>query len=101
MIGVSEQLHELRSERAVSSVRQRGREKEDTLEVTSSREPSHQVKSLLRQAMNSDREALNELFARYRDRLYHRLLRLLGNPDDAEEVLQDGLLAAFHHLSTF
>jgi RNA polymerase sigma-70 factor, ECF subfamily len=101
MIGVSEQLQELRSESDVSSVRQRGREKEDTLEVTSSREPSHQVHSLLRQAMNNDREALNELFAHYRDRLYHRLLRLLGNPDDAEEVLQEGLLAAFHHLSTF
>jgi hypothetical protein len=33
------------------------------------------VDSLLRQAMNNDREALNELFSFYRNRLYRTLLR--------------------------
>jgi RNA polymerase sigma-70 factor, ECF subfamily len=45
--------------------------------------------------------ALEELFSRYRGRLYSTALRVLGNPDDAEDALQDGMLAAFRSLNTF
>jgi RNA polymerase sigma-70 factor, ECF subfamily len=75
--------------------------KETTLEPKMSREVSQRVDSLLRQAINNDREALDELFARYRHRLYNTALRLMGNCDDAEDVLQDGLLSAFRKLSEF
>jgi len=51
--------------------------------------------------INDSGEALGELFDRYRPRLYHAALRLLGNSDDAEDALQDGLLAAFRNLSGF
>jgi RNA polymerase sigma-70 factor, ECF subfamily len=74
---------------------------EDTLEPNGDREGSQRVDALLRRATNNDPEALDELFARYRGRLYNTALRLLGNSEDAEEVLQDGLLAAFHNLSRF
>jgi RNA polymerase sigma-70 factor, ECF subfamily len=70
------------------------------LKVKTNREPD-QVDCLLRRAINNDPEALNGLFARYRRRLYHTSLHLLRNPDDAEDVLQEALLAAFCKLSTF
>ena len=44
---------------------------------------------------------LEELFSLYRGRLYKTALRLLRSPEDAEDALQDGLLAAFRNLSTF
>jgi RNA polymerase sigma-70 factor, ECF subfamily len=39
--------------------------------------------------------------SRYRARLYQTAHRVLGNSDDAEDALQDGLLAAFRSLSGF
>jgi hypothetical protein len=90
---LNQQRREARSESDVTSVGQSASGKEDALELTTDREPNQQMDSLLRQAMNNDRGALDELFAHYRGRLYNTLLRLLGNPDDAEEVLQDGMLA--------
>jgi len=39
--------------------------------------------------------------AHYRPRLYRTALRQLGNPDDAEDALQDALLSAYRHLGQF
>ncbi len=51
--------------------------------------------------INIDREALDELFSLYRVRLYNTALKILGNRDDAEDALQDGLLAAYRNLNRF
>jgi RNA polymerase sigma-70 factor (ECF subfamily) len=75
--------------------------KEDNLEPGNSREVDHALDPLLRQAIDNNREALDELFARYRGRLYHQALRVLGNTEEAEDALQDGLLAAFRNLNRF
>ncbi len=56
---------------------------------------------LLRLALNGDQEALGRLFASYMRPLYHAALRVLRSPEDAEDALQDGLLAAFQHLREF
>lgn len=56
---------------------------------------------VLRQANNENGENLNELFGRNRDRLYKTALRLMGNPEDAEDALQDGLLSAVRNLHQF
>ena len=53
------------------------------------------------QPREENREELDELFSRYRVRFYNTALKLSGNPDDAEDILQDGLLAAFRRLNTF
>ena len=53
------------------------------------------------QATNDKREALEDLFSRYRSRLYKTAFRVLRNPEDAEDALQEGLLAAFRKLDTF
>ena len=53
------------------------------------------------QLAKGNREALEDLFSRYRSRLYKTAFRVLRNPEDAEDALQDGLLAAFRKLDTF
>ena len=52
-------------------------------------------------SMGDKRELLEELFSRYRVRLYNTALRLSRNHADAEDALQDGMLAAFCSLNTF
>ena len=53
------------------------------------------------QPANDDREALEDLFSRYRSRLYKTAFRVLRKPEDAEDALQEGLLSAFRKLGTF
>src|SRR6202051_1467147 len=45
--------------------------------------------------------ALDALFARNTRALYQTALRVLGNPEDAEEALQEGLLSAYRNLPRF
>lgn len=56
---------------------------------------------LVRCGLRGDREALDTLFARYTRPLYQTALRLLGNPEDAEDALQDGMLSAVRNLKRF
>ena len=65
------------------------------MEIKTNRETTHALGPLLRQAINHNSEALDELFSRYRDRLYNAALRVLGNSDDAEDALQDGAPVCF------
>jgi RNA polymerase sigma-70 factor, ECF subfamily len=71
------------------------------LELKTDRETTQVVDPVVRQAINNNREALDELFARHRGQLYRTARRVLGNSNDAEDALQDGLLAAFRNLSGF
>jgi RNA polymerase sigma-70 factor, ECF subfamily len=57
--------------------------------------------ALVRSGLGGDREALDTLFARYTRPLYQTALRLLGNPEDAEDALQDGMLSAVRNLERF
>jgi RNA polymerase sigma-70 factor, ECF subfamily len=56
---------------------------------------------LLLRAQRGDAEALNRLFASCRTRLYRRALQILPRPQDAEDAVQEALLAAFTHLDRF
>lgn len=51
--------------------------------------------------MMSNREALGDLLESQRHRLFHQALRVLGNNEEAEDALQEGLLAAFCNLHHF
>src|SRR5215469_3834713 len=44
------------------------------------------------------REALNDILRTERRRLYRAALKLLGNVEDAEDAVQEALLAAFRNL---
>lgn len=56
---------------------------------------------LLRAHVEGDPAAFGELFARHRDRLWAVALRTMGNPEDAADGLQDGMVAAFRRASSF
>ncbi|GAB3015642.1 RNA polymerase sigma factor SigM [Nocardioides flavus (ex Wang et al. 2016)] len=56
---------------------------------------------LLRAHVDGDVDAFGELFARHRDRLWAVALRTMGNPDDAADGLQDGMVAAFRRAGSF
>ena len=56
---------------------------------------------LIERGLNGDQRALDTLFARNTRALYQTALRVLGNPEDAEEALQEGLLSAYRNLPKF
>ena len=56
---------------------------------------------LLLRARTGDQEALNVLFESCRGRLYGQALRILARPQDAEDAVQEAMLAAFTHLHRF
>jgi RNA polymerase sigma-70 factor (ECF subfamily) len=56
---------------------------------------------LIERGLAGDKRALDVLFARHTRSLYQTALRVLGNPEDAEEALQEGLLSAYRNLPRF
>jgi RNA polymerase sigma-70 factor, ECF subfamily len=56
---------------------------------------------LLAAHVAGDADAFGELFARHRDRLWAVALRTMGNPEDAADGLQDGLVAAYRRAGSF
>ena len=56
---------------------------------------------LIERGLSGDARALDTLFARNNRALYQTALRVVGNPEDAEEALQEGLLSAYRNLPRF
>jgi RNA polymerase sigma-70 factor, ECF subfamily len=56
---------------------------------------------LIRAGQKGDQQAMDTLFRRYQRPLFQTALRVLGNAEDAEDALQDGLLSAFRNLRRF
>src|SRR5271166_5531818 len=56
---------------------------------------------LLSRFATGEREALDELFRRYRQPAYRVAYRLLGNEPDALDAVQEGFVKALTHLSGF
>ena len=56
---------------------------------------------LIRAGQKGDRQAVETLFRRYERQLFQTALRVLGNTEDAEDALQDGLLSAYRNLKRF
>lgn len=57
--------------------------------------------ALLQAHVDGDADAFGELFARHRDRLWAVALRTMGNPEDAADGLQDGMIAAFRRAGSY
>jgi RNA polymerase sigma-70 factor (ECF subfamily) len=57
--------------------------------------------ALVQRAKDGEDAAFAELLERHQGRVYHHALRLMGNPQDAEEVLQDTFLKVFRNLDRF
>jgi RNA polymerase sigma-70 factor (ECF subfamily) len=58
-------------------------------------------KELLAAHVAGDTDAFGALFTRHRDRLWAVALRTMGNPDDAADALQDGMISAFRRAGGF
>src|SRR5258707_1524566 len=56
---------------------------------------------LIRDGQRGDSQAVETLFRRYHRPLFQTALRVLGNAEDAEDALQDGLLSAYRNLKRF
>ena len=56
---------------------------------------------LLARHVAGDPAAFAELFSRHRDRLWAVALRTMGNPEDAADGLQEGMIAAFRRAGSF
>lgn len=56
---------------------------------------------LIRDGQRGDSQAVEQLFRRYHRPLFQTALRVLGNAEDAEDALQDGLLSAYRNLKRF
>ena len=56
---------------------------------------------LLRAHVDGDPDAFSILFRRHRDRLWAVALRTMGNPEDAADGLQDGMIAAYRRAASF
>src|SRR5216684_632707 len=57
--------------------------------------------NLIRAGQRGEAQALNTLFCRHRKSLFHSALGIMSNPEDAEDAMQDGLLAAYRGLKSF
>src|SRR5260370_36919309 len=56
---------------------------------------------LIRAGQWGEAQALNTLFCRHRKSLFHSALGVMSNSEDAEDAMQDGLLAAYRGLKSF
>ncbi|BAJ64976.1 RNA polymerase sigma factor [Anaerolinea thermophila] len=57
--------------------------------------------ALIQEARNGDLNAFNRLVLAYQDMAYHLAMRMLSDPDQAEDVTQTAFLSAYRHLSSF
>lgn len=56
---------------------------------------------LIERAKQQDESAFDQIVALYADRLYNYIVRMLGNPQDAEDILQEVFLRAYQALPNF
>ena len=56
---------------------------------------------LVKRAQNDDERAFGELVTRYESKVYSLAMKMLRNPEDAEDVLQDTFLRAYRGIKSF
>ncbi len=61
---------------------------------------SHQITQLLEACKRHDAKAQIEIYNRYYKAMYNTALRIVHNPDDAEDVMQEAFIKAFDKLNT-
>jgi len=61
----------------------------------------HVHRHLVEASKAGDRAAQYELYSLYVDAMFNIAMRMLRSREDAEDVVQDGFVDAFHHLDRF
>ena len=69
--------------------------------VPGSDSPRSAQQALISRAQAGDQDALERLFSNLSPALYQTALRLMGTPEEAEDVLQEGMLSAYRNLRRF
>jgi RNA polymerase sigma factor (sigma-70 family) len=63
--------------------------------------PSTTDEALVAAAKSGNHPAFGELWTRYSNTAFKTVYRVTGNPDDAEDAIQDAWMKAYMHLNTF
>ena len=71
------------------------------MKLKTKRRPFSVEGRLIHEGFKGKQTALEELFSRHSGALYQSALRLLGNHEDAEDALQEGMLSAYRNLGRF
>jgi len=58
-------------------------------------------RALMAQHVAGDPDAFGELFRRHRDRLWSVAMRTLGDPEEAADAVQDGIISAYRNASSY
>ncbi len=58
-------------------------------------------RQLVQRAREGDRQALEALLMRHKDRIYRFGMRMCGHPEDAEDILQETMIAAARAIGQF
>jgi RNA polymerase sigma factor (sigma-70 family) len=61
----------------------------------------HIQNELIESCRRNDRKAQMELYRLYYKSMYNTALRIVGDPMDAEDVMQEAFLAAFSHIKEY
>ena len=64
-------------------------------------EPSHDENAWVNDALKGDAHAFESIMRRYNQRLYRLAASVLGDPSEAQDVLQESYVRAFYQLATF
>ena len=59
------------------------------------------IDHLLKRCKKQDQKAQLEVYRRFHGMMYHSALRIVGHPEDAEDVMQESFLAAFEKLEQY
>jgi RNA polymerase sigma-70 factor (ECF subfamily) len=63
--------------------------------------PAPTDEELVRKSKEDDERAFGELISRYESKVYSLALKMVRNPEDAEDVLQDTFLRAYRGIKSF
>lgn len=58
-------------------------------------------RALMARHVGGDPDAFGEIFRRHRDRLWSVALRTLGDPEEAADAVQDGLISAYRNAGSY
>ena len=56
---------------------------------------------LIHQVLKGEDQAFDELMQRYRQSVYNLVYRMIEDPQEAEDIVQETFIKAFNALSTF
>ena len=75
--------------------------RKDGMSLNRTRCSTKRTSDLSQLVSGGNRQALDELFVSSSSHLYQAAMRILSNPHDAEDAVQDSLLCAFRNLNQF